>query len=135
MSVKVSVNSKRARERINRIALLKQKKVSDAVKGVGEEMATDAKRGAPVDTGRLRSSIHVETIGKNSTSFQYSDRQGNVYDGKLRTTPDDRFEAVVGSNVRYAQEQEEEHKTNAGFFASARDTARLKLIKELNDIF
>lgn len=61
----------------------------------------------PVDTGRLRSSIHTKfksgmVAGIQPTSETYKDDQGNVFDGRLDTSID-LNSVVVGTNVEYAK--------------------------------
>jgi phage gpG-like protein len=65
------------------------------------EVETKAKYAVPVDTGRLRSSIHTMEAG---TGFQYSDKQGNRYDGTLGTLRVKGDEVAVGTNVEYAKD-------------------------------
>jgi hypothetical protein len=64
---------------------------------------SDAKRKITADrhiiTGRLRASIHAEL--KEGESFDYSDDNGNTYNGSLREKVD-KMEAVAGTNVHYA---------------------------------
>lgn len=68
---------------------------------------TRAKLESPVDTGRLRSSIHAVAIGKTDT-FTYGDDEGNVFDGALSEpgTQGNEGTGYVGTNVEYAPEQE-----------------------------
>jgi phage gpG-like protein len=71
------------------------------------EIETRAKLESPVDTGRLRSSIHAVAIGKTD-NFRYSDNEGNSFDGALSDAGKSGNEGVgyVGTNVEYAPEQE-----------------------------
>lgn len=66
-------------------------------------METDAKEKLKADghivTNRLRASIHAEL--EQGQTFQYSDNQGNAYDGSLQKDVG-KLEAVVGTNVFYA---------------------------------
>lgn len=68
---------------------------------------TRAKLESPVDTGRLRSSIHAVAIGKTD-NFTYSDDEGGVFDGALEEpgTQGNEGTGYVGTNVEYAPEQE-----------------------------
>jgi len=54
----------------------------------------------PIDTGRLRSSIHTKYTKK--IQHNYSDNVGNTYDGTIRESIDINS-VVVGTNVEYAQ--------------------------------
>lgn len=54
----------------------------------------------PVDTGRLRASIHTKSIQKEMHSYQ--DEDGNTFNGTL-TTSINRDTVAVGTNVEYAE--------------------------------
>lgn len=63
----------------------------------------------PVDTGRLRSSIHTKYVknvrigrSESKTTHSYSDNVGNSYDGTLSESVDINSVAV-GTNVEYAR--------------------------------
>jgi HK97 gp10 family phage protein len=60
---------------------------------------SDAKRNTPVQTNRLRSSIHVQQ--KDDTVYRYTDKKGKSYNGTLRIDLK-KDEVAVGSNVEYA---------------------------------
>jgi hypothetical protein len=63
------------------------------------EVETKAKKEVPVDTGRLKNSIHVATKGKK---FNYKDSLGKSYDGTAKSVDLDTYDIAVGSNVPYA---------------------------------
>jgi len=65
------------------------------------EIETVAKRNVPVDSGRLRASII--TVTQDTTTFNYTDREGGSYDGMLRTVRAGEGEVIVGTNVEYAE--------------------------------
>ena len=65
------------------------------------EVETKAKYAVPVDTGRLRSSIHTMEKGSN---FRYTDKNGNSYDGNLKGLRVSDNEIAIGTNVNYAQD-------------------------------
>lgn len=67
----------------------------------GLNIETSAKQDVPVDTGRLRSSIHIES-NKVNRSFSYSDKDGNTFSGKLSVDPRP-LEVYIGTNVEYAE--------------------------------
>jgi hypothetical protein len=94
------------------------------------DIETYAKKEAdiPVDTGRLRASIHTKYIKKpepktsttqkkliqaqseinhsidtSQLTYNYKDDEGNSFDGTLATKVNDDFEVVVGTNVKYAK--------------------------------
>jgi phage gpG-like protein len=81
----------------------------------------------PVDTGRLRASIHTKYVKKpepenkrtkakmieaqseighsiqqSQTTYNYKDNEGNEFDGTL-TEKADEFTVIVGTNVKYAK--------------------------------
>lgn len=97
-------------ELTNRITLENElKKLNDDIKAevyetlialTRAEVETKAKRNVPVDSGRLKASIM--TITKERTSYNYTDRKKNSYDGKLRSVNPKEYEIFVGSNVEYA---------------------------------
>ena len=67
---------------------------------VDVETFAKTKTNIPVDTGRLRASIHTKRISKQNHT--YTDNIGNSYNGTLtgRVTKD---EVIVGTNVEYAE--------------------------------
>jgi hypothetical protein len=69
---------------------------------------TRAKGYSPVDTGRLRSSIHAVAVGKGESAYTYSDERGNSYNGALDVARSNEGSDIgmVGTNVEYAAEQE-----------------------------
>lgn len=69
---------------------------------------TRAKEYSPVDTGRLRSSIHAVAVGKGENSYTYNDERGNSYNGALDVARSNEGSDIgmVGTNVEYAAEQE-----------------------------
>jgi len=64
------------------------------------EIETVAKRAVPVDTGRLKTSIM--TLTKDIKTYSYTDREGNSYDGKLKSVQPFGYDVFVGTNVEYA---------------------------------
>jgi hypothetical protein len=85
------------------------------------------KANIPVDTGRLRASIHTKyikkpepenkrtkakliaaqseighSIEKTQMTYSYKDNEGNEFDGTLTAKPDE-FSVIVGTNVKYAK--------------------------------
>lgn len=87
-------------------------KANTAVRGVINEallaIETRAKQNSPVDTGRLRSSIHAVAVGKGENTFSYNDKEGNTYNGALTDARSNEGSNIgmVGTNVEYAPEQE-----------------------------
>ena len=64
------------------------------------EVETVAKQNVPVDSGRLRASI--TTLTKESNTYSYTDREGNSYDGRLKSVQPQAYDVLVGTNVEYA---------------------------------
>jgi phage gpG-like protein len=111
----------------------------------------------PVDTGRLRSSIHTKyirsvNVANSSThgNYSYSDNTGNSYDGSLSESVDINS-VVVGTNVEYAQKinrlgggGEGSGRTAGGskkpkgygknFFDKAVNNGKTMLLKRLKDL-
>ena len=107
----------------------------------GFRIETGAKERTIVDTGRLRSSIHVKTIntGKKHT---YSDGKGKSHVGILDVIPK-KLEAYVGTDVEYAYKIHSDGgvKTNAilggngkGFLFNAYEAEKPKLIESLKKV-
>jgi phage gpG-like protein len=65
----------------------------------GLMIESDYKIAVPVDTGRLRSSVH--TKHSDYKRHSYKDATGQRYDGELSIEPKDN-QVVVGTNVVYA---------------------------------
>jgi len=76
-----------------------QRKCIEEIRVTGALIETDYKLNVPVDTGRLRSSIH--TKHSDYKAHNYSDNKGQMFDGTLSIEPND-FQAVTGTNVEYA---------------------------------
>lgn len=93
---------------------------------------TRAKEFAPVDTGRLRASIHAVPYGK-ADSYQYEFGDGTL---DVARNNEGKPVAFVGTNVEYAQAQEfGETGTRAKkFLTRATEEIRPKLVEELNKI-
>lgn len=64
------------------------------------EIETVAKQNVPVDSGRLRASI--TTLTKESNTYSYTDREGNSFDGRLKSVQPQAYDVIVGTNVEYA---------------------------------
>jgi len=72
----------------------------------------NAVRNCPVKTSRLKNSLHVKTYEDKSHS--YSDKKGKGFNGTLSVSVK-KGQAVVGTNVEYAQDVEfGEVKTKTG---------------------
>jgi hypothetical protein len=93
---------------------------------------TRAKEFAPVDTGRLRSSIHAVNFAE-ADNYQYEFGDGTL--GVARSN-EGKPAAFVGTNVEYALAQElgEEGTKAKKFLTRATEEVRPRLIEELNRI-
>lgn len=78
--------------------------LGDLMKMTGLDITREAKLRSPVDTGRLRSSIHPKF--KPSESFIYTDNGGKVHQGGLKEPVEEGKVVVVGTNVEYAMKME-----------------------------
>jgi phage gpG-like protein len=103
MSIKVSVD--KVEELSNELANLKKEIVEKVyetfITMARVEVETVAKQNVPVDSGRLRASI--TTLTKESQTYQYTDREGNSFDGRLKSVQPKEYEVIVGTNVEYAE--------------------------------
>lgn len=92
----------------------------------------------PVDTGRLRSSIHAVAVGKGENTFSYNDKEGNSYNGALPSARSNEGSniGIVGTNVEYAPEQEFGNGKRIGHKYLTKATLEIqpKLIAELKKL-
>jgi hypothetical protein len=103
MSVKLELKADQLIKKFDSLTEEIQKAMIDELRVTGFMIESAYKIGVPVDTGRLRSSIHTEH--SDQTSFSYSDSKGNTFEGSLgyRLKP---TQVIVGTNVEYAQKIE-----------------------------
>ena len=105
MQFTVSIDSSRLRIPQVREEFLR--KFTQEIITTGLEVETDAKlkltTDEHIDTGRLRASIHTEY--KGHTSHNYSDMEGNSFQGALNLRLRE-LDVIVGTNVVYAQKIE-----------------------------
>jgi ribosomal protein L13E len=99
MSVTLELKADQLVKKFDSLTAEVQQAMIDELRVTGFMIESAYKIGVPVDTGRLRSSIHTEH--SDQTSFSYSDSKGNTFNGslgfKLQPT-----QVVVGTNVIYA---------------------------------
>lgn len=76
-----------------------EKAINDAINLTAVEANSYMQTQTPVQTNRLRSSMHVET--NKTTQNAYSDKLGHSYDGKFSIQLD-KLQVAFGSNVSYA---------------------------------
>ena len=76
-----------------------QQAMVDELRITGFMIESAYKIAVPVDTGRLRSSVHTEH--SNMSSFSYSDSQGNTFNGSLGYSLKP-TQVIVGTNVIYS---------------------------------
>jgi len=103
MSVKLELKADQLIKKFDGLTEEIQKAMIDELRVTGFMIESAYKIGVPVDTGRLRSSIHTEH--SDQTSFSYSDSKGNTFEGSLgyRLKP---TQVIVGTNVEYAEKIE-----------------------------
>lgn len=99
--------------------------IRDIVSAHALDLEARVKTRTPVDTGRLRASIHT-VLPLHTSNHKYRDRTGRSFDGALGMTAGV-LEAIVGTNVTYATAIEGGHSRQApqGMFAiSLREKAQ-----------
>jgi len=103
MSVKLELKADQLIKKFDSLTKEVQVAMIDELRVTGFMIESAYKIGVPVDTGRLRSSIHTEH--SDQTSFSYSDSEGNTYNGSLgyRLKP---TQVIIGTNVEYAEKIE-----------------------------
>lgn len=96
---------------------LKRKK-NLTLSALGETVEKYAKKGCPVDTGRLRNSITYAT-GDFKGESTYKDEQGNMFDdGAAKSEPKEDY-VYIGTNVEYAEIIEENHESGKHYLRNA----------------
>ena len=95
---------KRVLKKLDRYSAKTQLKIEKQVTQSAFNIHGDAARNCPVKTGRLRSSLHVKT--QKNEGHNYSDNKGKSFSGTLLVKVK-KGEAIVGTNVEYAQPVEE----------------------------
>ena len=108
-NVSISVENNKTEEVLEEL----KRKVSLALEGIGGEAEKYAKKGCPVDTGRLRNSITFATKtaqgSPNTGGFTTKDggqpQQASASDYAKHASPEENA-VYVGTNVEYAAEQE-----------------------------
>ena len=83
----------------------------------------------PVDTARLKSSIHPVFHGGGS--YKYTDDMGRAFDGSLKEKPANPFEVIVGTNVEYAFDVE----SRVPFLNPAFQKAKSEFDNQVNKMF
>ena len=78
-----------------------QKNVKDELRLSGLDIESAYKIAVPVDTGRLRSSIHNET--KDFQNFVYTDSTGQKFNGGFSLKAQNELEVLIGTNVEYSE--------------------------------
>ena len=94
--------------------------LQDLLNITGLDIVRFAKKSSrmPVDTGRLRASVHMKNTVNDANI--YVDKHGKVFNGGLDEPIKEGEEIVVGSNVEYAMLQESKH----GFLSNALTEAK-----------
>jgi hypothetical protein len=107
--ITASVNRADITRFLGKMKAWQKKTKENVIKEIGYSaisIESDAKRLVPVDTGRLRASIHNETYPRSN--FNYS-ADGKSYDGALNVALKKGF-FVIGTNVNYAESVERKNK-------------------------
>lgn len=104
MSIKIEMKIDNLVKKFNTMPIDVQNAMIDELKITALMIESGYKIGVPVDTGRLRSSIHVETA--NQRSYSYSDSTGQTYLGKLSIDRLQKTQVIIGTNVEYASKIE-----------------------------
>lgn len=104
----------------NRLLVLAAMKdqVQKGLAGIGLAAASHAKKGCPVDTGRLRNSISYATATKQGAQNNMSKEKAKADDYKMRGIPEGNA-VYIGTNVEYAasvEYLEREHKNGGPHF-------------------
>jgi hypothetical protein len=103
MSVRIIIkNNNKLSNELKKLNKDLQHEIYDTLYAMSKaEIETVAKRNVPVDSGRLRASIN--TMTENVDTFNYTDRNGNSFDGMLKTVRAKKGQIFVGTNVEYAE--------------------------------
>lgn len=106
MSINVNISGiEQAQKELDKYVSEKTKELVDETNKAALNVERGAKKRAQVDTGRMRSSIHIIPVDSTDTNFQYSDNEGNTFDGASGESTGHEESAVV-TNVDYAPKQE-----------------------------
>lgn len=111
MNIQVSIPEDFGDELVQSMVKVQGKLMEEAKPIINQALLaieTRAKEYAPVDTGRLRSSIHAVPVGTTDMSFVYGDETGRQFDGSLQSAVGNAGSNIgmVGTNVGYAAAQE-----------------------------
>jgi hypothetical protein len=122
----------KARQSVMEIDIDVTDAVADVINQATLAIETRAKEFAPVDTGRLRASIHAVSFAV-ADNYQYEFGNG-VLD--VARNNKGKSSAYVGTNVEYAMDQEFglEGVRAKKFLTRATEEIRPKLVEELNRI-
>lgn len=103
MSVKLELKVNKLVDKFDSMTTEIQKDMIDELRITGLMIESSYKIAVPVDTGRLKTSIHTEHSDMKSYSF--SDSTGNTYNGSLNYDLKP-TQVIVGTNVEYANKIE-----------------------------
>ena len=104
MSVKLELKADQLIKDFDRLTGEVQQAMIDELRVTGFMIESAYKIGVPVDTGRLRSSIHTETANKRAHS--YSNNKGETFVSRFSFEKLQKTQVVVGTNVIYANKIE-----------------------------
>lgn len=127
-AITVKVDTTKWKGKVRNYRAKVHRNLSNEIQATALEIDRGAKREVPVDTGRLRASIHPQF--KSTTGFQYADGEGGLFDGLIQVNLGI-FEAIVGTNVQYAQKIEDQTQ----FLETASKSAQRSFEQRLKKIF
>lgn len=130
MSITFNISGmKQAQKELNKYVSKKTKELVDETNKAALNVERGAKKRANVDTGRMRSSIHIIPVNSTDTQFSYTDNEGNSFDGATGESTE-KEEAAVVTSVDYAPKQE----AISPFMVPAWEKVRVDYIKNLKKI-
>lgn len=123
----------RLNRRFNEMSKSVQKKIPTLLTEAGMLIQADAKRGAPVRYGVLRSSIYFDNRGNQRKEIGLNpgaSRQLLLFPPVESRT--DGMDVIVGSIVEYAEKMEANHPTRRGFFQQAAEKHTDRFVKAVD---
>lgn len=99
MKVSATINATSLRDTLKRLDKRYQVAIDKELSLTAVEIESSYKVNVPLQTARLRTSIHTET--KNKKGYSYGDKKGNTYNGSFQTKAE-LNQVLVGTNVQYA---------------------------------
>lgn len=130
MKVPITISGlKQVRQSLSGYGKTISERIRDTTNLAAINIDREAKKAAPVDTGRLRASIHPVYAGRTDERFPYADKEGKQFDGGTGERSGD-IEAKVVTNVDYAPKME----ARKPYLHPAAENERPHLIRRIKDI-